>query len=127
MASKSKNKGSYHERWFLKLFESLGLKIKKQPLSGSLGGEYRGDLLLNLQDKDLFVEVKYRDKSTFPNVFNLLEDRDLALCKRKIGDPRYCVIIKDKVFEDIIAPLIIKAQHYDVLMNTSVIKEKAND
>jgi len=127
MASKSKNKGSYHERWFLKLFESLGLKIKKQPLSGSLGGEYRGDLLLNLQDKDLFVEVKYRDKSTFPNVFNLLEDRDLALCKRKIGDPRYYVIIKDKVFEDIIAPLIIKAQHYDVLMNTSVIKEKAND
>jgi hypothetical protein len=127
MASKSKNKGSYHERWFLKLFESLGLKIKKQPLSGSLGGEYRADLLLNLQDKDLFVEVKYRDKSTFPNVFNLLEDRDLALCKRKIGDPRYCVIIKDKVFEDIIAPLIIKAQHYDVLMNTSVIKEKAND
>ena len=127
MASKRKNKGSYHERWFLKLFESLGLKIKKQPLSGSLGGEYRADLLLNLQDKDLFVEVKYRDKSTFPNVFNLLEDRDLALCKRKIGDPRYCVIIKDKVFEDIIAPLIIKAQHYDVLMNTSVIKEKAND
>ena len=127
MASKSKNKGSYHERWFLKLFQSLGLRIKKQPLSGSLGGEYRADLLLNLQDKDLFVEVKYRDKSTFPNVFNLLEDRDLALCKRKIGDPRYCVIIKDKVFEDIIAPLIIKAQHYDVLMNTSVIKEKAND
>ena len=39
MASKSKNKGSYHERWFLKLFQSLGLRIKKQPLSGSLGGE----------------------------------------------------------------------------------------
>ena len=45
MASKSKNKGNYHERWFLKLFQSLGLRIKKQPLSGSLGGEYKGDLL----------------------------------------------------------------------------------
>jgi hypothetical protein len=106
MVSKSKAKGSYHERWFLKLFESLGLKIKKQPLSGSLGGEWRGDLLLNIKEKDLFVEIKYRDKARFPNVFDLLDQRDIAICKRKLGDPRYCVIIKDKVFEEIIAPLI---------------------
>ena len=48
MVSKSKAKGSYHERWFLKLFNSLGIRTKKQPLSGSLGGEYRGDLTVNV-------------------------------------------------------------------------------
>ena len=130
MASKSKNKGSYHERWFLKLFQSLGLRIKKQPLSGSLRGEYKGDLLWNVdlyKDKNLFVEVKYRDKANFPNVFNLLEDRDIALCKRKIGDPRYCVIISDKVFEQTIIPLINKAQDYDVIINSSIVKGESND
>ncbi len=99
MVSKSKAKGSYHERWFLKLWNSLGIKTKKQPLSGSLGGEYKGDLTIEIDGKILFVEVKYRDKSSFPNVFNILEDRDIAVCKRKTGDPRYCVVISDRVWE----------------------------
>ena len=75
MVSKSKAKGSYHERWFLKLFNSLGITTKKQPLSGSLGGEYRGDLTVDIAGKSWIVEVKYRDTSQFPNVFNLLEDK----------------------------------------------------
>ena len=70
MVSKSKAKGSYHERWFLKLWNSLGIKTKKQPLSGSLGGEYKGDLTIEIDGQVVFVEVKYRDKSYFPNVFN---------------------------------------------------------
>ena len=113
MASKSKNKGSYHERWFLKLFNSLGIRTKKQPLSGSLGGEYRGDLTIGIGDKNLIVEVKYRDSSQFPNVFNLLEDKDLAVCKRKKGSPRYCVIIKDEVWEDVFAYLIRHESNID--------------
>ena len=110
MVSKNKAKGSYHERWFLKLWNNLGIKTKKQPLSGSLGGEYRGDLTVDIGGKSLIVEVKYRDSSQFPNVFNLLEAKDLALCKRKKGSPRYCVIIKDEVWEDVFACLI---EHYD--------------
>ncbi len=106
MVSKNKAKGSYHERWFLKLFNQLGIKTKKQPLSGSLGGEYKGDLTIEIDGQVLFVEVKYRDKSSFPNVFNLLEDRDMAVCKRKTGDPRYCVIISDRVWESTFTKII---------------------
>ena len=106
MVSKSKAKGSYHERWFLKLFNSLGIKTKKQPLSGSLGGEYRGDLTVEIANAQLIVEVKYRDKSRFPNVFDLLESRDIAVCKRKQGSPRYCVIIRDEIWEEVFAYLI---------------------
>jgi len=106
MVSKSKAKGSYHERWFLKLFNSLGIKTKKQPLSGSLGGEYRGDLTIQIAEELLIVEVKYRDSSQFPNVFNLLEDKDVAVCKRKKGSPRYCVIIKDEIWERVFSYLI---------------------
>ena len=113
MVSKSKAKGSYHERWFLKLFNSLGIRTKKQPLSGSLGGEYRGDLTVDVAGKSLIVEVKYRDTSQFPNVFNLLEDKDLAVCKRKKGSPRYCVIIKDEVWEDVFAYLIRHESNID--------------
>ena len=106
MVTKSKAKGSYHERWFLKLFNKLGIKTKKQPLSGSLGGEYRGDLTIQVGEELLIVEVKYRNTSQFPNVFNLLQDRDMAVCKRKTGSPRYCVIIKDEVWEEHFAYLI---------------------
>ena len=113
MVSKNKAKGSYHERWFLKLFNSLGIRTKKQPLSGSLGGEYRGDLTVDIGGKSLIVEVKYRDSSQFPNVFNLLEDKDLAVCKRKKGSPRYCVIIKDEVWEDVFAYLIRHESNID--------------
>ena len=46
MASKSKIKGNYHENWFVKLFTSWKLPVKKVPLSGSLGGEHTGDIKL---------------------------------------------------------------------------------
>ena len=36
MVSKSKAKGSYHERWFLKLFNKLGIKTKRFLWSGAV-------------------------------------------------------------------------------------------
>ena len=60
MTSKSKAKGTYHENWFVKLFKGWGLAVKRQPLSGALGGEYSGDLVINLNGRDYIAEVKYR-------------------------------------------------------------------
>ena len=49
MRRASKAKGTYHENWFLKLFTGWGLRVvKRQPLSGALGGEYAGDLVIQL-------------------------------------------------------------------------------
>ena len=50
MASKSRAKGDYHERSFVKWLQKLGFKAKRQPLSGALGGEYTGDILWRIKE-----------------------------------------------------------------------------
>ncbi len=111
MPSKSKIKGSYHERWFLKWLTKLGFSVKKQPLSGSLGGEYSGDLVIDIADEKLITEIKYRDASSFPNAFSVLEERDIAFFKRKKGKPKTCVIIDGDVFER----LVTKSLFHEIL------------
>ena len=113
MVSKSKAKGSYHERWFLKLFNSLGIKTKKQPLSGSLGGEYKGDLTIEIDGQVLFVEVKYRDKSNFPSPYKVLEGRDIAFYKRRTGKPQTLVIMDGDLFAELVGEYGTKKQNND--------------
>ena len=48
MPNKNKAKGTYHEKWLVEWLEDRGFNAKRQPLSGSLGGEWSGDLILNL-------------------------------------------------------------------------------
>jgi hypothetical protein len=98
MANKNKQKGSYHERWFIKWLQAIGIKTKAQPLSGALGGEYRGDLKVELFGHELVGEVKYRDKSGFPSPFTVLEKRDIAFYKRKVGTPQVVVIMDGDTF-----------------------------
>ena len=99
MASRARAKGNYHENWFIKLFEAWKIKAKKQPLSGSLGGEYRGDIVLTINGVELITEVKYR-KGTFPSPFTVLDRRDIY--KRGNGtDPKWVLILPDHVVEKI--------------------------
>jgi len=112
MASKSRIKGNYHERWFVTWLEAMGFKAKRQPLSGSLGGEYSGDIVWEFRGLRLVVEIKYRDKSSFPSPFKVLENRDIAMYKRRTGGkPQTIVIIDGDVFEEKIAPLL--KENYD--------------
>ena len=48
MANRNKSKGTYHEKWFVDWLNKIKAKIeaKRVPLSGSLGGEYSGDIHL---------------------------------------------------------------------------------
>ena len=104
MANRNKSKGTYHEKWFVDWLNKIKAKIeaKRVPLSGSLGGEYSGDIHLFINGRKLVGEVKYRDTSNFPSPFKVLEGRDIALYKRKTGDPRWVAIIPDKIMEDLI-------------------------
>ena len=106
MANKNRNKGIYHEKQIVKWLTSLDFKAKKQPLSGSLGGEYRGDILWTIGDRELVVEVKYRDKSGFPSPFSLFDERDAVIFKRKTGDPRMIIMFEADYFAENIAPLL---------------------
>ena len=78
MANKNKNKGTYHEKWFV-------------------------DIHLTLDGQRWLVgEVKYRDKSNFPSPFTVLEGRDIAFYKRKTGKPQTLVIMSGEEFAKII-------------------------
>lgn len=106
MATSQRRKGSYHETKIVEWLQKIGFKAKKQPMSGQLGGEYRGDILIEVGGHDLVVEVKYRDGGSFPSAFTVLDERDLAVYKRKTGTPKSVVIIDADVFEKHFAPLI---------------------
>ena len=93
MANKNKSKGYYHERKIVEWLTKVGIKTKRQPLSGALGGEYRG-------------EIKYRDKSNFPSPFTVLDGRDFAIYKRRTGEPQTIVIFKGDIFE-----MLMENQH----------------
>tara|TARA_B100000212_G_C27325729_1_gene512290 strand:- start:735 stop:1088 length:354 start_codon:yes stop_codon:yes gene_type:complete len=101
MANKNKNKGTYHEKWFVEWLNKIGVKAKRQPLSGSLGGEYSGDIKLEVKEIQMVGEVKYRDKSNFPNPFSVLEGRDIAFYKRRRGTPQTLVIMSGNMFEQL--------------------------
>ena len=58
--------------------------------------------ITNQYNKEYIVEVKYRAVDGFPNPFKVLDNRDIALYKRKTGDPRWVVIIPDKIFKEIL-------------------------
>ena len=93
MANRNKNKGTYHEKWFVDWLTKAKIKAKRQPLSGSLGGEYSGDIKLELFGQELVGEVKYRDKSNFPSPYTVLDKRDIAFYKRRTGSPQTLVIM----------------------------------
>ena len=101
MANKNKSKGSYHERKIVEWLQSLGIKAKRQPLSGSLGGEYSGDIKLELCGLELVGEVKYRDTSGFPSPFTVLDNRNMAFYKRRRGTPQTIVIFDGDVFQQL--------------------------
>jgi len=63
-----------------------------------LGGEYSGDIKLELFGQELVGEVKYRDKSNFPSPFTVLDRRDIAFYKRRTGSPQTLVIMSGDQF-----------------------------
>ena len=100
MANRNKLKGTYHENWFVKWLTELGIQAKRVPLSGALGGEYSGDIHLEVGGRKLVGEVKYRDKSNFPSPFKVLEGRDIAFYKRRTGNPQTLVIMSGDQFKN---------------------------
>lgn len=104
MANRNKSKGTYHEKWFVDWLNQIKapLEAKRVPLSGSLGGEYSGDIHLYINGQKLVGEVKYRDKSNFPSPFSVLDKRDIAFYKRRTGSPQTLVIMTGEQFKQLL-------------------------
>ncbi len=99
MPNKNKAKGTYHEKWLVEWLIDRGFEAKRQPLSGSLGGEWSGDLIVNVMGHRLVGEMKYRDASSFPSPFSVLKGRDIAFYKRRNASPQMVVIMTADTFD----------------------------
>ena len=96
MTSKEKRKGTYHENWWVSLFNRWGWKARRQPLSGILK-DFPNDIEIQIKDMSIICESKYR-----ANGFALISsylgkgDVDLLLLKEKSGSAYVCFNIKNE-------------------------------
>lgn len=101
-ARSAKNRGSYHEKFFVSWLNEIEcIEAERQPLSGALGGKWAGDIKLSIHGLGLIGEVKYRDASNFPSPYRVLENRDIAFYKRRTGTPQSLVIMTAELFKQL--------------------------
>lgn len=82
MSNRSKAKGSRIEREIVELHIELGHKGERVPLSGSLGGKYSGDVVLDI-GVQLRGEVKARKSGAgFATLEKWLGDNDLLFLRK---------------------------------------------
>ena len=96
MTSKEKRKGTYHENWWVSLFNRWGWKARRQPLSGILK-DFPNDIEIQIKDMSIICESKYR-----ANGFALISsylgkgDIDLLLLKEKNSNAYICFNVKNR-------------------------------
>lgn len=94
MTSKEKRKGTYHENWWVKLFQRWGWIARRQPLSGILK-DFPSDIEVKIRSGPvaltLICESKYRANG-FALVSSILgkNKADVLLLKEKNGNAYIC-------------------------------------
>ena len=93
MSSASKRKGSRVELQIAKELTAAGIPTTKVPLSGALGGEHSGDLVLRpVEGKEYRGEVKARKTGAgFVTLEGWKGDLDLLFLKRNNRQPMVCM------------------------------------
>lgn len=94
MATSQRRKGSYHEHWWIKFFQSCGTEAERQPLSGQLGGEFSGDIKIKTPDGVLIAESKYQAEGrgfSFLTKTHKEQPADIYLLKQKSGPNFICI------------------------------------
>lgn len=87
MSNRSKAKGSRIEREIVELHIEAGHKAERVPLSGSLGGKYSGDVMLDL-GVQLRAEVKARANGEgFAVLEKWLGEHDLLFLRKDKSKP----------------------------------------
>jgi hypothetical protein len=95
----AKRKGRRVEQELVRLLFELGLVCSRVPLSGAAGGNFSGDIQLELLGRVRTVEVKARRE--FRTLHSWLAGRDLVLLKADWQDP--IVVLPLSLFAEIVA------------------------
>ncbi len=83
---RSRSKGARTERSIVKALQASGIAAVRVPLSGAVGGRFRGDIVLPLMGRDIFVEVKIRADG-FRELYCWLNQRDVLIVKADRQEP----------------------------------------
>ena len=105
MATSQRNKGNYHEKWWVNWLEERGAKAKRQPLSGQLGGEFSGDIRIETPAGVLIAESKYQSAGrgfSFLTKTHKEQPADIYLLKQKTGPNFICIEISNPIATKII-------------------------
>ena len=105
MGTSQRNKGSYHERWWVEWFQTRGAEAKRQPLSGQLGGEFSGDIQIKTATGVLIAESKYQAEGrgfSFLTKTHNQQPADIYLLKQKTGPNFICIEASNPLAEKII-------------------------
>jgi hypothetical protein len=105
MATSQRNKGNYHEKWWVEWIISCGAKAKRQPLSGQLGGEFSGDIRIQTKTKALIAESKYQATGrgfSFLTKTHKEQPADIYLLKQKSGPNFVCIEASNPIAKAII-------------------------
>lgn len=93
MGKKSKDKGYRGENELRKKLEDRGIPTKRVPLSGASDFQ-KGDLILDIKDKKILGEVKWR-KNGFKQIYKWIEEADVLFIKRDYSDYLVVQRLKD--------------------------------
>jgi hypothetical protein len=102
----SKVKGSRVEREIVKRLNSIGLKSQRIPLSGSVGGNFQGDILIDSPfGGTLRAEVKARKNGEgFVGLLKWLGEHELLFLRKDKEEP--VVVMTWELFEDLVDTVV---------------------
>lgn len=104
---RSRQKGDRHERKVVSSFRELGLACERVPLSGAAGGEFSGDVRLNVPGFGVWcLEVKARkDADGWKRIKAWLGANDALVLAEDRAEP--LVVLPMRAFQELLAEVMV--------------------
>jgi len=88
MGKSQRDKGARVERKVVDLFEMVGIKAQRVPLSGAAGGQFQGDILFDVEGWIGKAEVKARANAEgWKSIITWLDKNDMLVLVQDRKDP----------------------------------------
>jgi hypothetical protein len=87
-----RRKGNERERNLVRILQAAGFAATRVPLSGSVGGRFRGDVSTPLLGRDLTVEVKARKR--FAQLYDWIDGADVLVLQGDREQPLVVVRLR---------------------------------
>lgn len=94
MSRSQRDKGSREERAIVRALTDAGLTAQRVPLSGSAGGDFRGDVVLTVNGKPITIEAKIR-AGGFRQLYKWIDSADVLTVRSDRNERLYILREQD--------------------------------